>query len=185
MNFLKYPGSYWKTHFTPARWCAPWTYAFSYSQYSAEVFARNSLVNWFLSLASPVKQAVGVVFQKCVSCPALETDKGKEEAREWAAKGASISPNYRRDPLAPTMCWEIQNSHKPILEKPEQVHRDQNSCWIYGTLGTSICQVPWRQPWHWHRWRWIFTQSSEPSDSINPQGFDDEFLSFLFYLFSL
>lgn len=75
---------------------------------------------------------------------------------------------------------------QPLPGKPEPVCREESSCWIYGALGASICQVPQRQPWHWHRWRWIFIQSSEPSDSINPQGFDDEFLSFfILFIFTL
>lgn len=112
-----------------------------------------------------------------------ENEKGKK-AR--AQRGPVLThTKLVRAILVPTVPRETQNSRKPILEKPEPVCRDQHCCWIYGTLGTSICQVPHRQPWHWHRWRWIFIQSSEPSDSINPRGFDDEFLSFLFYLFSL
>lgn len=123
-------------------------------------------------------------------CNLLIQNKGKENEKgkkARAQRGSELTyTKLARAILVPTVPRETQNSRKPILKKPEPVCRDQHSCWIYGTLGTSICQVPHRQPWHWHRWRWIFIQSSEPSDSINPRGFDDEFLSFfILFIFTL
>lgn len=33
-----------------------------------------------------------------------------------------------------------------VLEQAGDIPGDEHSCWIYGTLGPSICQGPERQP---------------------------------------